>query len=275
MVKRKPPPDSQDALAQLKAKRANALDEVAKLDALIAAVETALGTEFAAPPKTPMNRGRPRKAKPNKSAVHSPYYGMGLGEAGKKMLSLVPDKTPRLLKDIWEAIHSSGYTITAKVPLSTLSWQLRKREERDRDVILIGDGKWALAEWYNPEKLDQIRATRGKQPWRNREDHIERTKAGLRQAAEARGVVLGAPRKVTDEMLVQIELMLNAQQDAGDIAKTLKIAKSSIYAYFRVARRNGRIVATRKGAEKASSPKADGSVGSTSTQPSLKLVEVA
>jgi hypothetical protein len=236
-------------LARLKTKRAEHLDEVAKLDALIAAVEVALGIAEVKAPAKPINRSRrgpSRKAQPDKPAIHSPFYGMGLGEAGKKMLSLVPDKTPQPLKNIWEVILSSGYTITAKEPLSTLSWQLRKREERDHDVILIGEGKWALAEWYSPEELDRIRVTRGKQPWRNKEDHIERTKEGLRHAVEAHGVVLGAPRKVTDEMLVQIEAMLNAQQDAGDIAKTFKIAKSSIYAYFRVARRDGRIIATRK-----------------------------
>lgn len=274
MARPKSIPANQDALAQLKAKRADHLHEVAKLDALIAGVETALGIPQTAPQAKPATRARlgrpPKKAKPEKPAVHSPYYGMGLGEAGKKRLSLVPDKTPQLLKDVWETIHATGYTITARDPLATLSWQLRKREERDHDVILVGDGKWGLSEWYSPEELDRIRATRGKQPWRNRKDHIERTKAGMRHAAEAHGLTLGAPRKITDEIVNQIDGLLNVDQVPGaEVAKRLNIAVSSIYAYFRVKRRDGRIVATRKKAAK-SATQAEGDKA-----PLLKLVEVA
>jgi hypothetical protein len=280
MARPKAIPESQDALAKLKAKRVEHLNEVAKLDALIAAVQAALGIAEPAPPQSkPASRARlgrpPKKAKPEKPAVHSPYYGMGLGEAGKKMLSLVPDKTPQPLKAIWAAIHSTGYTITAEKPISTLSWQLRKREERDHDVILVGDAKWALAAWYSHEELDRIRATRGKQPWRNREDHIERTLQGMKQAVQERGIRLGARRKITDELVAQIETRLNAQEDAGDIAKDLNIARSSIYAYFKVGRRDGRVVAVRKKRVKDFTEKAKGSTGDEPAKPLLKLVEVA
>ena len=77
---------------------------------------------------------------------------------------------------------------------------------------------------------------------------IDRTKAGM-QALRDRGVALGAPRKIDDEKVKEIGRMMNKEQrEVVDVAKSLRVAKSSIYKYFTVTRRKGRIVAKLKAA---------------------------
>ena len=75
---------------------------------------------------------------------------------------------------------------------------------------------------------------------------IERTKAGMK-ALRDRGAVLGAPRKINDEVVKKIGVMMNKDQiTAENVAKKLKIAQSSIYAYYIVGQNKGRIRAILK-----------------------------
>lgn len=265
MVKDVAPPipvaDLSARLPQLKKRHAYLLSEAArigseaaKIGALIAAIEAVEtlneAAEAGADALEQLTEARtptPTQPPVTVPASASPYYGLGLGEAGKKFLSTIADKTPQTYRVIWEALHSTGYTISAKDPYATLSWQLRKREENHGDVILVGDGKFALTDWYTMEEQARIRKTRGKQPWRNHEEHSQRTKDGLRQAAQERGIRLGGHRKMTIEMLAQVrEELLKPGAKVIAVAEQLGVSAASIYSHFSVRKRKGNLLIEEK-----------------------------
>jgi hypothetical protein len=159
-----------------------------------------------------------------------PYYGLGLAEAAIKNLSLC-NKTPQTVKKIWKVLSEAGVSILSDKPEAALSWALRKRERKNGDVVLVGNGEWGLAEWY-PGQVEQIRAARNNASSRNRDEHVERTKLGMALAKGRRGVKFGAKTKVTPELIERAKVLL-AEPGAtvAAVAKKLDISKASMYGH--------------------------------------------
>lgn len=67
-----------------------------------------------------------------------------------------------------------------------------------------------------------------------------RTSAGM-QAAAKRGLRLGAERKMTPAVLAKALRMLKRGHSVVWVAKALKVSKPSIYNYFQIKRREGRL----------------------------------
>jgi hypothetical protein len=161
------------------------------------------------------------------SITGTPYYGLGLAEAGIKCLSLRYGH-PRTVKYIWKVLSESGVKILSEKPESALGWAFRKRERKVGDVILVGNGEWGLPNWYTPVQLEQIKASRNNASGRNREEHIERTKAGMELAHKLRGVKIGAARKMTPEVIARAEELLSQGRTIRQVADELGVATSSI-----------------------------------------------
>jgi hypothetical protein len=238
MVKHSPASsDNKELLAQLaqwRAQHTALLSQAAMLEPLIIAAENYLGVV-----SQPVNSGAVlpqrvtgRHAKIKPTPKSSPFYGLPLAPAAVKQLSLIIDKSPQAATDLWEALHSTGYNINAQDPVATLSWQLRKREKKEGDVLLVGNARFALASWYTKEEIERIKATRGGQPWRDRKAHAARTKAGMKQAAEERGIRIGAPRTVTAESMAKFLRLRDDGITLPDAAKAAGIGVST-YQYYR------------------------------------------
>jgi hypothetical protein len=157
----------------------------------------------------------------------TPYYGLGLAEASIKCLSLT-DRQVMTVKKIWKTLSDAGVKILADRPEAAVSWALRKRERKVGDVVLIGNGEWGLENWYEPDYVAQVRAKRNNASSRNREEHIERTKAGMELAWKQRGVRIGAKRKMTPEIRARAEELLSQGKTIREVADEIGMATSSI-----------------------------------------------
>lgn len=157
----------------------------------------------------------------------TPYYGLGLAEAGMKCLSTRHGHT-RTIKNIWKVLSDAGVKILSDKPESALGWAFRKREAKVGDVVLVGNGEWGLASWYPDEEVERIRASRNNASGRNREEHIERTKAGMELAWKTRGVRIGAKRKMTPEIKARAEELLSQGKTIREVANEIGMATSSI-----------------------------------------------
>jgi transposase-like protein len=132
------------------------------------------------------------------------------------------------VKKIWKILSDAGVKILSDTPESALGWALRKRERKFGDVILVGNGEWGLTEWYSADEVERMRASRNNASGRNREEHSERTKAGMNLAWSERGVRIGAKRKMTPEKMEQAKELLSQGMTIKEVAKALDVATSSI-----------------------------------------------
>ena len=113
------------------------------------------------------------------------FKGMGLGEACATQLSEYKG-IELTAKQIWGALQRSGFSILSERPEGAVNWALRKREKKEGDVVLIGNGKWGMASWYSPEQVAKFRASRNNASGRNHRNTVEKTKAGIANAMRAR-----------------------------------------------------------------------------------------
>jgi hypothetical protein len=134
------------------------------------------------------------------SEVSNKFKGMGLGEALTKQLA-ESDHVEKTAKQLWTAIHAAGFRILSSNPEGAANWALRKREKKEGDVLLIGDGKWGMTEWYSPGQIQRFRASRTNASGRNHAEHVEKTKAGIANAKKTRLNHWGRKRTITGEQM--------------------------------------------------------------------------
>jgi hypothetical protein len=133
----------------------------------------------------------------------NPFRGMGLAQAAVSYLRTC-NRQPQTVRQIWNALERTGFKVAAEKPEATLSWQLRKRDTKLGDVFLIGNGLWALADWYPSTIVLLCRQHRNVASGRNHGEHVERTTKGI-QAAKQRGVNWGRPPKITAELMAIVK----------------------------------------------------------------------
>ncbi|HJS45877.1 MAG TPA: hypothetical protein VJ753_05695 [Rhizomicrobium sp.] len=159
---------------------------------------------------------------------NSPFFGLGLPEAARLQLS--HHTTPITPRELWDEMKGK-YPSNSQDPVTALHWALRRREHRFGDVIMIGDGKWMMADLVPPEEQERIKASRGPMAGRDRANHTAKTKAGY-EAARANGARWGAPLKMTDEKIAKLRQLIEhglsikeACQEVGCSTGTFTIYK--------------------------------------------------
>lgn len=73
------------------------------------------------------------------------FFRMSVPQAIKTFLNIV--KRPQKAKAITQALNAGGLTHQAKDLYATV-YPTLLRMEKTQEVVRIGDGEWALAEWY-------------------------------------------------------------------------------------------------------------------------------
>ena len=188
-------------LAELRAEEAElipiveALPEVQKLKALKAAIAALAEYAVATRQRTSISH-----------AHEGPFAKLSLPDAAMKQLEL---GGPQTAEEIWAALSAGGVVITAKNPVHAVHWSLRRRARKGANVHSVNK-KWSL----KPPK-------KGGMANRNRDAHIERTKAGIAHFKRRTGISWGRKRTVTAEHIAKFREAF----DRGDaVSKAAKYA---------------------------------------------------
>lgn len=135
------------------------------------------------------------------TVVSDKFIGLGLEQAAAKVLS-ESDHIELTGKQIWNVLAAAGYSLLSDRPEQSVSWALRKREKKVGDVILIGDGKWGMVDWYSQGRLKELREMRNNASGRNSVEHVAKTKAGIANARRNRRMDNWGPRrKITGDKM--------------------------------------------------------------------------
>jgi hypothetical protein len=160
-------------------------------------------------------------------------------------------KGPKSPKQIWAALERAGCEVASETPVHSVQWALKKAARSNSDVVAVGWGQWDLRSKYTKARFDRLLAKRAGRGGRSTEEHKKLTLDGM-EAARKRGKHIGAPEKMTPEVMDKIERMLLAQRKVADVAAELRVSKASIYSRFTVGRRDGKQTVERR--DMASSP---------------------
>lgn len=140
----------------------------------------------------------------------SPFYGKSLGAAALAVLA--SEKEPLTAGYMVHVLREAGWNFTSRNPPLTLYWALRDVTNKTGEVVTIPGSKWALTS-SRPNAA-----------------HVAKSVAGLVRARE-RGVALGAPRRMTDDMLIVMRRMLAEGRTIVKIAEILGVSKVTINRY--------------------------------------------
>lgn len=226
------------ALTALEQKRAKSAAEEAEFAADIAALQRlrergllAGGKEPAVPSvSASMAAATTTPASSKQSLLGSVYYGLGIAEAGMKRLTLC-DRRPQKTKEILKALDEAGFRLVSKNPEAALNWALRRRENKEGDVVLMGNATWGLAEWFTDAQIAMYRAARTTTSTRDHDEHVERTKAGMAFAKQHRGVKFGRERRVTADEFAKCLGRLKQGFSVDDAVADAKFSKSAFNHY--------------------------------------------
>lgn len=175
-----------------------ALEDLRASRKTIAAARARMGPYLPAP----VGKEPPSIAATPVTTTAQKFSGKGLGEGA--VVQLAENRGMELtVKQLWSAMSAAGFHILSERPEAALSWALRKREAKHGDVILIGDGKWGLAEWYSPAQIKRFKDSRTNASGRNHIEHIENTKAGIANALSNRLTQWGRRHSITAEQMAK------------------------------------------------------------------------
>ena len=161
--------------------------------------------------------------------ANSPFFGLGLREAGPKQLALAGK--PQTAREIWIVLDAAGYQTAHGNPTHAVNDAMRRRARRHGDILLVGEGKWGRKDWYSEEQLEEIRKSMGGMGGRDRSVHSEATKTGM-LIARSRGAKPGQPKKLKSDDLQKIEIEVRAGRTAQEIAKSFGVSPATIYNSF-------------------------------------------
>jgi hypothetical protein len=131
--------DYQQLLADLEQERENIERMIVWVRGRMAQQGDAVQTVVAAPKPLPSQPMRFPRLAPDT------FFRMSVTQAIKTYLNIA--KRPKSAKDITAALNSGGLTHQAKNLYATVYPTLMRMEEAN-EIVRIGKGEWALAEWY-------------------------------------------------------------------------------------------------------------------------------
>ncbi len=186
------------SLCEKEARLLAELEAVRKSRAAIIAAREASGWTLPVSALSPTLAAQTPHGEPHQ--VSDEFRGLGLERAAAKVISK-SDHLELTAKQVWAVLEAGGYSLLSDKPEQSVSWALRKREKKVGDVILIGDGKWGMVDWYSQARLKELRAGRNNASTRNHAEHIEKTKAGIANAKQTCLSHWGRRRSITAEQM--------------------------------------------------------------------------
>jgi hypothetical protein len=133
------PVDYEAVLADLEAKRA-------VLDSAIAALRQVANAGGQLLPVGGLSGGGGDKAIDPASIRDDAFFGLSIGEAGKKYLQMV--KRKQSVKEIADALERGGLPHTSANFVNTVGTMMNRAAAGDPELVRVGRGEWGLAGWY-------------------------------------------------------------------------------------------------------------------------------
>lgn len=221
-------------LSDLKAESAALATDIAAKAALKAQVDKLIAVYEGGAEAAPMANQRKKKianrSKLKDAPDDGPFYGMSLPEAGTEQLRRTG--TPQTSREIWLVLKDAGFKTSSSDPVKAVNWALRRWEKKHGNVLLVGDGKWGLRDWYTEERLKEIKASRGMMPGRDKEEHIRRMKKGIANL-QARGAHYGRRLKMTPEVIGTLRRLIEEGKSTREACKQVGVSVSSFQVYKR------------------------------------------
>ena len=208
-------------------KRTEARSKKIEIKGQLDAIITGLVGKKRAEKDTPRARGFVKPTETHAPEV-SPYFGLALPSASAKCLEISHQRMTA--REIWASLEAAGVTSTASSPVGRVMWELRKRAEKEGDVILTGGGKWAFAKYVTDDEMKEIRRNLNGQPGRDSELHSAKTKAGM-QNLKDRGVRVGAQLKMTEEKIAELKKLIASGMTARAASKQVGISTATFANY--------------------------------------------
>jgi len=138
-------------------------------------------------------------------------------------------KKPTNARNLFQRLTEQGFDVRwaseMRRPYRLLHARLLAREKKNGDIVKLSGSMWALCEWFDEAERDRLRGDRLKQ---RDPEHVERTLRGMRRAREL-GKQIGAPRKITIDLVERIARLYRDGKSVKDIASELRVAPNTIY----------------------------------------------
>lgn len=217
-------PRALDILSAMKAESSGLAAQIAEWMARKYKIDEAIALYEGKAAKPPKGKARIAQAKMPNGSI---FYGMDLPQAVTKQLSMMSGA--QLPHEIWEKM-ADQYPSLSKDPAHGVRYALQRRSKREGDVMLVGEGKWAMTNWYSEEERRKIEASLGSMAGRDRANHIEKTKAAIR-SMQARGVHFGRKRKMTSEKVAKMRQLIEGGMSVADVCKELAISTGTFAKY--------------------------------------------
>jgi len=201
----------------LSAEIATRVERLSKVEELLATYEG----------KNPARVSKLSKPERQMIAKGGPFFGMALPAAVTKQLST--HTKPVTSRQLWEEMKEH-YPTTSEDPAHAVHWALRRREQRVGDVMIVGEGKWAIRAWYSEEEQKRIDDSLGPMAGRDKSNHVAKTKEAMK-AMKYRGVRVGAPVKMTPEIISKLRQLIENGMSVAEASKEVGIKPSTFYAH--------------------------------------------
>lgn len=180
-------------------------------------------------PAEPQSTHEPSAKIPVAGMRSGPFHGMGIRDAAVEQIRRGGKQTPR---EIWAALNAGGFESAHQDPVHAVQNGLIKRARVQKDIFLVGEGKWDLCNNYPEDERAKIAEALGGQAGRDARLHRANTVEGM-LLAQARGVKLGAKKMLTEEQSKQILEMARAGKTKEKIAKQFGISTASVTNYVK------------------------------------------
>ena len=131
--------------------RAKLLSQKAAIDEMLAALDryAAAGVAVVVPPT--------EQTVDPADIPDDAFFGMSIGEAAKKYLSMVKKK--QSIREIADALDSGGLPHASGDFAGTVATMLRRHANKDPELVRVGRGDWGLSAWYGNRRPAKQQAT--------------------------------------------------------------------------------------------------------------------
>ncbi len=162
-----------------------------------------------------------------------PFFGKSLGAAAVEVLKR--HGKPMGVVAIAKVLADGGFPFTHKDHSAAVQGALKRRAtgaDSAQDVFRVSPGTYAMKIWYPPEVREVLEANPEGMPGRDKQAHLEATRAAV-QAAKQNGVRFGALPKLSEEEMTRARRMITDGTHPKDVARAFGVSTTSVLKWVR------------------------------------------
>lgn len=217
-------------LAEALAMEANARAAEARAHAARAKILGKLAGAKAAEQR-PLDQSPPERSASNSqvNADSNPLKTMPLPDAIHEHLKGCGEKA-QSAPEIVRALKKAGREFETDHPVRSVRNGLKYLALKNSDLLHVRYGRWNLRSNYSVRKLNRLLKKQSGTGGFSREDHVEKTKAGLSRLRDS-GARLGQPPKMTAEKYTQFLALMHDGWTQARAAVEIGVSASTLYVF--------------------------------------------